>query len=237
MSARPGRQPSTRTQVVGLLRQKLEADSCPRMQMGLIVALTGGMGLLCSFVLLRLGMHAMALRYPLALLGAYLFFLFLLWLWIRTNAQDYGDIPDVSGLLPNGSAAEPGSPCASVEVEADAMPDVGRAGGALLEADELVIPLAVIGLAVCVALASLYVVYLAPGLLAELLFDGVLSYTLYRHLRATQCEHWLSTAVRRTAWPFAITALVLVGAGMVMTAYAPGARSVGEVIHGAAPVR
>ena len=76
MSPRPGRQPSTRTQVVGLLRQKLEADSYPRMQMGLIVALTGGMGLLCSFVLLRLGMHAMALRYPLALLGAYLFFLF-----------------------------------------------------------------------------------------------------------------------------------------------------------------
>lgn len=213
------RQPSTRTQVVGLLQRQLEADSYPRLQMGLIVALTGGVGLLCSFVLLRLGMSTMALRYPLALLGAYVFFLFLLWLWIRATAQDYGDIPDVSGLLPNGSA-EPVS-CAPVEVEA----------GALLEADELVIPLAVIGLAVCVMLASLYVVYLAPVLFAELLFDGVLSYTLYRHLRASQDEHWLGTAVRRTAWPFGITALVLVGAGVAMAAYAPGARSVGEVIH------
>lgn len=72
------RQPSTRTQVVGLLQRHLEADSYPRLQMGLIVALTGGVGLLCSFVLLRLGMSTMALRYPLALLGAYAFFLFLL---------------------------------------------------------------------------------------------------------------------------------------------------------------
>lgn len=68
------RQPSTRTQVVGLLQRHLEADSYPRLQMGLIVALTGGVGLLCSFVLLRLGMSTMALRYPLALLGAYVFF-------------------------------------------------------------------------------------------------------------------------------------------------------------------
>ncbi|TCO96867.1 hypothetical protein EV684_1284 [Rubrivivax gelatinosus] len=46
--------------------------------MALLVALTGGFGLLASFTLLRLGLDSMALRYPLALAFAYLFFLFLI---------------------------------------------------------------------------------------------------------------------------------------------------------------
>ena len=81
--------------------------------MALIVALTGGFGLLSSFTMLNLGVDLMALRYPIALGCAYLFFLIWLWLWLwlwlRTKADDYlGDIGVPGG--PSGSGAPPAPP-------------------------------------------------------------------------------------------------------------------------------
>lgn len=97
---RPGGKPRrihfTRSQAILRLQHRLEKDAYPRIQMGLIVTLTGGAGLLFSFVLLHAGMANMALRYPLALVAAYVVFLCLLWLWMRTKADDYLDLPDAA---------------------------------------------------------------------------------------------------------------------------------------------
>lgn len=255
-----------RAKAVARLRRELELLSFPRIQMGLIVALTGAAGLLCSFLLLRAGMHSMVLRYPLALAGAYMVFLLLLWLWLRTKASDYADAPpDLVNLVPDlGNVAPTGNPLSShagggdfggggadgsfdladaaVSSVADAPgSDVGEAtgeaAGAIGSADELAIPIVAIVLALGLALASLYVVYLAPGLFAEILFDGALSYTLYRRLRGRDNPHWLSTAFSQTAWPFGITAVFLVLVGAAMAAYAPGAHSIGEVVHYVKPAR
>jgi len=78
-------------------------------------------------------------------------------------------------------------------------------------------------------------VYLAPALFAELLFDGVLSYTLYRRLRTADSAHWLTTAFRRTIVPFALTALFLAIVGAAMGAWAPGAHTLGAVLHTSGP--
>ena len=56
--------------------------SFPRIILSLLVALTGGFGFLISFGLLHGGVRQMWLRYPLAVLGAYAFFLVLLRLWV-----------------------------------------------------------------------------------------------------------------------------------------------------------
>lgn len=71
----PGRLHLTRSHAILRLRRRLEHDSFPRVQMSMIVGLTGAAGLLFSFVLLQLGVTSMALRYPLALLLAYGVFL------------------------------------------------------------------------------------------------------------------------------------------------------------------
>jgi hypothetical protein len=232
------------------IQRKLERDSFPRFQMALIVSLTGAFGFLCSFLLLRGGVESMALRYPLALLAAYLFFLFLLWLWLRTKASDYLDVLNYVDLSPDrgqgglhtayspgggqfGGAGASGSFDAPVSSASsiDSSPGIGDVAGSAFDADELVIPLIAIFLAIALAFASLYVVYMAPSLFAEVLFDGVLSYTLYRHLRAGDAAHWLSTAFRRTVLPFGLTALVLAGVGSALAAYAPGAHSLGEAIQ------
>ena len=68
--------------------------------------------------------------------------------------------------------------------------------------------------------------------------DGALSYALFRHLRGQDPRHWLASTVRHTAAPFAVTAIFLVAVGAAMAAYAPGAKSVGQVIdHANQPPR
>lgn len=235
------------------IQRELEGNAYPRLQMGLIVALTGAAGWVASALLLHRGMLGMAARYPLALGLAYLVFLALLWLWLHTSASGYADSsegPDISdaadvadmlnSALPRtslrGGVQQPVAvhdQPAELPSLGDSASSVGDALGSVGDADEFAIPLLAILLAAGLALASFYVVYMAPALLAELLLDGVLSYSLYRHLRRGDSAHWLHTAVRRTLLPFALTAVfvALVGAGL--GAYAPGAHTLGQALHAA----
>ncbi|WP_200222488.1 hypothetical protein [Rubrivivax gelatinosus] len=114
---------------------------------------------------------------------------------------------------------------------------VGEAVETAAQADEAAIPLTAIALAVGIAVASLYVVYIAPVLFAEVLVDGALSYALFRHLRGHDRQHWLASAFARTIWPFTATAVFLVAVGAAMAAYAPGAKSVGQVVKHASAQR
>lgn len=245
----PRRLHLTRAHAILRIRRRLEQDSFPRVQMSLIVGLTGVAGLLFSFVMLELGVTSMALRYPLALLLAYGVFLALLWLWLRTQAEDYVDVPDLSGLVPGGSSdcapafqggggnfgggGASGSfdgPASFAPVESDSSP-LSEAASAVGDADELAIPLLVVVFALGLALASLYVVYAAPVLFAELLVDGALSYALYRRIKTADSPHWLESAVRSTALPFLLTGVFVSITGAAMAFYAPGADSIGQVMQ------
>ena len=86
--------------------QQRMRGSFPRLQMTLIVALTGASGLLASFLMLRGGLDTMALRYPLAVAVAYGAFLLLLWAWLRTSSREWVDVPDIP--LPTGGFGSPG---------------------------------------------------------------------------------------------------------------------------------
>lgn len=108
------------------------------------------------------------------------------------------------------------------------------------EADELTIPLVIIVIAIGLVFASLYVGYIAPVLLAEVLLGGVLAYAWFKHLKSDERPFWLTGVLRHTLLPFALTALLVSGSGWVMARYAPGARSIGQVIERASmpgPVR
>ena len=247
-----------RSQAITRAQRRLEDDSYPRLHMTLIAAVTGAFGLLSSFLLLHQGVESMSLRYPLALACAYAMFLFLIWLWLRTNAEDYIELPDLSGSSPSAGGGQATMPIQSggggdfggggatgsfdstttiASETSSTAANVGEAIGSVAEADELAIPLVAVVLAVGLAFASLYVIYIAPVLLTEVLVDGALSYALYRYVRGDDPEHWLATAVRRSVIPFIATGVFLVAVGAAMSAYAPGAHSVGDVIRGIAASR
>ena len=239
--------------------QERMRGSFPRLQMSLIVALTGGSGLLASFLLLHGGIGSMAVRYPSAVALAYVMFLLLLWVWLRTTRREWIDVTDIP-LLSGGSGSpvdlstpflggggdfSGGGASSSFGVDRDVgdmlsapVKAVGEAAGEVaegLDLDEGAVPimalLLIIGFVVVLACAAFYVIYIAPVLLAEVVVDGALTYALYRRVRVEQSRSWLLAACRRTAIPFAATAILVACIGMGMSMYAPGARSIGEVIH------
>lgn len=204
------------------MRARIEARGFPRVEMTIILGLTAAAGFLTSFALLEVGVASMALRYPLALGIAYLVFLLLLWAWLRQSL----DIPEPGA---DGSSSSGGCGGSS---GADAVDGVLEgAGEALGAADEFLVPLIVLGLLVAILLSSMWVIYSAPVLFAELLVDSAIASGLYKRLAGIESRHWLRAAVRRTIVPLVCTAAILAGAGKLMTHYAPHAVSLGEVVH------
>ena len=238
---------------------RLEREGHPRLAMALIVAIAAASGLLVSYSLLRAGVTAMWLRYLVAVALAYLTFLGLLWLWLRTRARDYTETPDPlpwngpaqdSHPVPGfgGQGGESGGGGASSSFDEPTMPAAlhgegdesfsvaaSAAAETASESEDLVGPtVVVIALALLASLLSTFwIIYSAPWFLAELLVDSALAATLYRALRPRGPGHWLRTAVRRTLPPFLIVAALVTLAGWLMALYAPGARSIGDVLlHG-----
>lgn len=239
----PDRWRSPRTIAVASMRARLLRDGFPRIQMFILVSLTGLAGFGASAAMLGAGIDAMALRYALAMGVAYIVFLLLLWLWLRTSAADYldsfptgtsgGHGEGPAGFAGHGGGFDGGGASANADFGSDGSA-IGAIGEkpleAIAQADEGAIPLAVVLLALGIVLSSLFVVWSAPVLFAEILVDALLAAGLYRRLRVMQPRHWMRAALKRTLLPFVLTTLAVTGAGWGMQAWAPDARSLGEVL-------
>ena len=248
MTRRPMLRFVSRRDAVAQLRARLERGSFPRLQMMLLVALTGAAGFLASVVLLWSGLSAMGPRYLLACAAAYLCFLALLGVWIRWRRGDHGDfsnLPDFGsdtghggwhgggGQSGGGGASasfDAPSPSAAPTPSLSAPEDAGSGLGDIVDVDAAAIPVVLALLVLALLLSSLFVVWSAPALFAELLLDGVLASGLYRRLKHIETRHWLQTAVRKTAWPFLLTALALGAGGFALQSFAPHADSIGDVL-------
>jgi hypothetical protein len=256
-----------RSQLVQRLERRLLRRRQPRLEMSLLVAVTAGVGFLASYLLLRAGMHAMWLRYVVALCGAYIAFLALLRMWLHARRDDWHvDGPDAfdwwsapdsnvgafeGGGGRFGGAGASGSWDTSAPVANAATPiapsspaphaelaEAASSGPDGFDAFDVAaaIPLLLgAALLAVLGLSAIWVVYSAPVLFAELLLDGVLAASLYRRLRTVERQHWLTTTLRRTWMPFALTALILSLTGWGLSLHTPGARSIGEVFASQRP--
>ncbi|MGB9991811.1 hypothetical protein [Pseudoduganella rhizocola] len=224
------------------MRVRLTREGFPRVQMFILVALTGLAGFGASAAMLGAGIDSMAMRYTLAMGVAYIVFFMLLWLWLRTSAADYIDmIPigsgntteDAAGIAGGGGSFDGGGASANFDTDSSRSALEAVAENpleAVASADEGAIPLAVILLALGIALSSLFVIWSAPVLFAEIAVDALLAAGLYRRLRLLEPQHWMRAALRRTILSFVLTTLAVSAAGFGMQAYAPEARSLGEVL-------
>ena len=98
------------------VKRQLLRESSPRMQMMLILFVTGGVGFLISFALLHIGLKWMWLRYPISILLAYCVFLLILRFWLFAHSRESGPSLDfderildvdasVVDLLPSGAGS------------------------------------------------------------------------------------------------------------------------------------
>lgn len=246
-----------RSDIVNRARTALERNGYPRLQMILLVTITGAAGFVASFTLLHLGLTQMWERYLLAFAIAYISFLFLLWLWLKTKAEDYTDIPGVSGSPSSGAHGGDvyytfsgggghfggGGASSSFDVSHEPLSavlpsDAGPVGDVLeatTGAGEFAVPLVVIVLIFVVvsalAITTGWIIYSAPELFAELMIDGALTAGLYKSLSRLESRHWLETALRRTFLPFVFAAIIVSSAAWGMKLYYSEAHTIGDVIR------
>jgi hypothetical protein len=209
---------------VARIRERLLRFGFPRMRMLLLVLLTGGSGLLASWLLLRAGLVSMPLRYLLALCIAYAIFLLL----VRLFVEHVDPGPDISGDPTRPYSGGSGSGRADAGASSAHGHDAGLLDGVGAADEALPLVLLVVA-AIAIACAALWIIVSAPTLFAELLVDGALSATLYRRLRGLETRHWLDTALRHTIGPFLVTAIVLVAFAFAAQHYRPHAHSLGDV--------
>jgi hypothetical protein len=218
----------TREQLVEKAKARM---AVPRVQMMLLLSAAGGAGFLTSYGLLQLGLDRMALRYPLAVGVAYLVFFLLLRLWL--SLQGDPDEYSLDGLDSAVDAADVGLDVVSSFESSPPMPAAEPGGPSLdlgvPDLDEGIFLIVLAAVAAVVLGAVVYVIYLAPLLLAEVLVDGVLLVGFYRRLKRPEPEHWALCAVRRTWIPAIIVAVTFFFAGVVFQSLAPEARSIGGV--------
>lgn len=218
----------------------------PRVQIMLILGLTGMAAFLTSAVLLRVGVTQMVVRYPIAIAAAYGVFIMLigLWLWLQSNDSDMLDfaseLPANTDFVGDGQISASGS---GVNLAGMSTPPVsegtgGRGGGGAhfdiagvdVDMDDFI--WVVLALIVLVAglLAIFYIVYIAPILLTEVLVDGLLAAGLYKTVKGVDegRGNWMTTVLRKTSIP-AILALIFFSiAGFAVQKIEPDASSIGE---------
>jgi hypothetical protein len=222
----------------------------PRIQIMLVLGLTSVTGFFTSFVLLRLGVTQMVVRYPIAIAMAYGAFMALigLWLWLQRNdinllqAADYANnfrVPGDDGGA--GGAVSSGTPDLDGRgIMGEHLSGVrgggsgGGSGGWDIDLPSIDVDDAIwVVLAIVVFLAGLiaifYVVYIAPALLAEVLVDGLLAAGLYRTVKHAQGRHWMKTVLRKTVIPAILVLIFFTLGGFFLQKIEPTASSIGEV--------
>lgn len=235
-----------RKRAIQRLTARLLRRGSPRLQMMIFLTATGLTGFLASKLFHAVGLHTMAIRYPLAVGMAYLVFLFLLSMFVSYHrarrrscpAGSSGDYdPDVDFF--DGGCGPPYPPATTGVSRATS--GKGSKGGdwGLDSLDGLdgegAVVVAVVVL-ICIAIgsaifASFWVLLEAPALLAEVLVDGALLVGLARRIKAGTGPHWASGAIRRTVWPLLVVAVCFAAVGYALEYLVPGATTMGDALR------
>ncbi len=212
--------------------------------MTLIVLCTGASGILANKALFALGLEPLWTRYPFAVLIAYGVFLGMvrIWLWAMTDEvkavvrRRTESALDVAGegadLLPLGTGRS--ANYAASEYGGSGKGEGGSGGSSSSWApgvdDEGAFVLIVFGVLLTgVVVAGGYLVYEAPVILAETLFEFCLATALVKELKQARRGDWLGHLFSLTWKPTAaILGLAIVFSGVAYK-YKPEARRVADL--------
>ncbi len=152
--------------------------------------------------------------------------------FIPSGPSGHGESFQFGGGGDLGGGGAGGSWGESVSSSSSAVPSGASAShtvGVDLDLEEgWLIVLAIVAL-VGGLVASFYIIYIAPALLAEILVDGALVAGLYRRVKHIDQRHWLRAAVRQTLLPAFLVALCFTVAGYALQKAVPEANTLGQV--------
>jgi hypothetical protein len=221
--------PIDRDREIQRVRALLERDAYPRLRMFEMIAATGTSGFVASYGLLHAGLVAMWARYPVAIAIAYVVFVFLLWLFLRSPGSDSIELADDVFDSARSSARSGDGPGKG---------DIGGSSFWSSAPFDLDLPIvAVLVAIVALLLSAAWIINAAPLLFAELIVDSALAAGLIRRLQASEGPRYLETALHRTFAPFAIAVVLATITGWCLQRYAPEARSIVDVLVHASKAR
>ena len=223
---------TARERALRYLTANVERRGQSRILMLNFTAVAALAGFLASMWLHAAGIDSMAIRYPLSVGIAYLVFLLELSFFVshhRATRKNFVDdsLPlydtDLLGIpqaIPTGGGR---SPSMLAEKPSGGGFDFGGFDG-----DGILVVLLIIAAIVSSILASLFVIYQAPVLLAEVLVDGVLFFGIARRVNRMNAQHWVSGVMRRTLGPMLVVAVCYSAIGIGLQSIAPKATTMAE---------
>lgn len=209
-------------------------------------------GLLATFSLLLLDVQTLWLRYSISVVVAYAAFLALirLWLWYigvaaRPEPEDpaaedvlelfshlRGNVADVpvggGGEFGGGGATGSWGDAAS-SGDATVNADVSDLPGCL-DFDEGVLVVIAVAVLLSFAFAGVYVIWMAPAILAEAVFEAALAAALTRRARRIDRPGWVGHVWRATFLPFLSVLILAIVIGALAESHCPSATRLREVV-------
>lgn len=119
---------------------------------------------------------------------------------------------------------------ASGKAAAGAADAAGEAASGLLDADELALPLILLGALLAALLgAGIYMVWEAPSILPDAAFDAALAASLLRGAKRIDAPDWTAGVFRTTWKPFLWVVVVTVAFALVAGLYFPHAKKIADM--------
>ena len=205
-----------------------------RAHMTAILGLVTAAGVVVNLALLELGVTRMAWRYPLAVMASYGVFFVLVWGWLGYVAWAAEVDDGKSGIGEGLSHAADGLDVALNVGEVTNLGHSGSAGdgtGWLVGAVDEGVLFVLAGLALLgFVVGGIFLVWQAPLIASEAVFQMVLATVLLRAGRAAEGPGWGAAVFRRTWIPFAVMTVLVAILALGLGAAAPEATRLAEAI-------
>jgi len=219
---------AVRHRMLSVARAEVAMRYAPRIEMALLLSVSGLAALLASYGLLRAGVSSMALRYPLSAAAGYVVFIFVLRVWVRWRhvALEAGDVDlDVAAEL----VPSPPSPTFRLADSIDSDTSEGSSSG--WDLDDLVFIAVLVAVAVSLIVVLCFVLVEAPALFAEAIVDSAIVTGLYKRLGPAAEGFWVERVVSHTWKSILLIAGISAVMGWAAQNVAPNQATLGGVIH------
>jgi hypothetical protein len=104
-------------------------------------------------------------------------------------------------------------------------------GGGGDDLGELILVLLIIALVLAIIASFIWIVWAAPAILSEVVFNAVLAGALARHTHRATCGEWIGGVIKKTAIPFVLILALSVTMGWWAQHICPTALRLADALH------